>query len=197
MPLYISALFFFTYAANAIAESILIVTRRFRFSLYVNLIYTLVFLCLHNMLLAGQVDTAQLFFYLAMVGAAKLIVSGIYTARVLNASGTTDADNKDIKEVRILWMHIGLYDVLQRVFTWIDKFIVSLVFTAAVSAVYFNATYDIPFLPLLLGAVGGAALMQMAGGSKGNDEIATISLHSARILSAVVFPLFFFLFVYR
>jgi O-antigen/teichoic acid export membrane protein len=54
----------------------------------------------------------------------------------------------------------------------------------------------VPFLPILLGAVGGAALMQLSA-DKAEDAPIVVVNKTARILSALVFPVFFFLVCFR
>lgn len=199
LPWYISTGFFIVYSLNAISEAMLIVCRRFGFLLIINGFYTLVFLLLHYWVLIDEHTMGQLFSYLLLLGTTRLIISAIAARYHLSTISGSGSEQYTMADIRSLWRHIGIYDAFNRFITWIDKFAVSLIFTASVSAVYFNATYDIPFLPLLLGAVGGAALMQMSGlKSEDNDKGAIlISNHTARLLSAVVFPLFFFLFVFR
>ena len=191
--------FFLVYGLNAIAESMLIVLRKFSFLLIANLIYTAFFIVLHVGLLDGSYDMETLFLYLLCLGVLKLIPAAIKATIGLRSVTDTAEHDYTMADIRSLWMHVGIYDVMQRVFTWIDKFAISLLFTAGVSAVYFNGTFDIPFLPLLLGAVSSAALIQMSGFSKKGDTTQAVAIanQTARILSAVVFPLFFFLFLFR
>lgn len=196
---YIPFWFFLLYTVNAITESILIVYRKYGFLLWVNLAYTIVFLWLHYGVLTGIFSIDNLFYYLLLPLLLKLLITWPKLNSCLKATQAEDVKHYTIAEIRSLWMHIGIYDVLQRVFTWMDKFAISLLFGAGVSAIYFNGTFDIPFLPLLLGAVSGAALMQMSGFANKDDNTGAISVvnQTARILSAVVFPLFFFLFLFR
>lgn len=199
MPVYISFLFFLLHCLNAVAETLLIVARRFSLLLWVNLLYTIAFLLLHYGVLTGAYGIESLFLYLLVPVGLKLLVTGISSASFAKKQGMPAEQEYTKTDIRSLWMHIGIYDVLQRVFTWIDKFIISILFTAGVSAMYFNGTYDIPFLPLLLGAVSSAALLQLASGGRKDDNPSAILVanQTARILSAVVFPLFFFLFYFR
>lgn len=199
MPVYISSLFFLLHCISAIAESVLITGRKFRLLLWVNLLYTVVFLLLHYAVLTGTFDIETLFLYLLLPAGLKLLITGAGAVSFIKSITLSEAERYEKAEVRSLWLHIGIYDVLQRVFTWIDKFVISLLFTAGVSAMYFNGTYDIPFLPLLLGAVSSAALLHLASAAQKNDNTSAILIanQTARILSAVVFPLFFFLFLFR
>lgn len=196
---YIPLSFFLVYSFNAIIESLLIVSRSFRYLLTVNLLYTAGFLILHAGVVNNVYDIECLFFFLLILGLARLAFSLLNLVAGLKRVESNAETEYTTEDIRSLWMHIGIYDVSQRVFTWIDKFIIARIFTTGISAVYFNATFDIPFLPLLLGAVGSAALIDMSSYSKkGNREGAVaIANQSARLLSAVVFPLFFFLYLFR
>lgn len=191
--------FFIVYSLNAIAESMLIVFRQFKLLLWVNVAYTIFFLLLHSGVLDGSYNIETVFLYLLLLGVMKLFVTGIKAVVFLKSIKEVEDNEYTMADIRSLWMHVGIYDVMQRVFTWIDKFAISLLFAASVSAVYFNGTFDIPFLPLLLGAVSSAALIQMSGFTKKGDTAQAIIIanQTARILSAVVFPLFFFLFLFR
>lgn len=199
MPVYIAFLFFLLHCLNAISETLLIVARKFSLLLWVNLLYTAAFLVLHYGVLAGAFDIETLFLYLLLPAGLKLLITGSSAVTFIKGVALPAKVEYEKADIRSLWLHIGIYDVLQRVFTWIDKFVISILFTAGVSAMYFNGTYDIPFLPLLLGAVSSAALLQLASGGRKDDNPSAILVanQTARILSAVVFPLFFFLFLFR
>lgn len=195
----VPVLFFLLYSVNAIAESMLVVFRKFRFLLIVNVLYTIVFLWLHYGVLCGEYSIYVLFQYLLSPLLLKLVITGWTSLRHIERI-TEEAENEyTMADIRSLWMHVGIYDVLQKLFTWIDKFVISLLFSAGVFAMYFNGTFDVPFLPLLLGAVSSAALLQMSSFSKKGDVASTVKIanQTARMLSAVVFPLFFFLFLFR
>ncbi|MGN6568908.1 MAG: lipopolysaccharide biosynthesis protein, partial [Flavipsychrobacter sp.] len=111
----------------------------------------------------------------------------------------TPSQDVTMKEVRSLWLHLGLYDVLQVLFSWVDKFIMSLVLIASLSAIYYNGAMNIPFLPLILSAAGSAILIQLASVNKEDELTETLRLlnQSARMLSCIVFPLFLFLLFFR
>jgi len=74
-----------------------------------------------------------------------------------------------------------------------DKYIISLFLSAELSAIYFNGSVDIPFLSVILGAAGSASLIQMAYNKEDEDKHAVqLANYSSRLLSSVVFPLYFF-----
>jgi O-antigen/teichoic acid export membrane protein len=106
-------------------------------------------------------------------------------------------ENFEIVKARSLWLHLAFYDVVQLLSMWIDKFIIALVLSPERSAVYYNGTFNIPFLPILLSAASSAALMQLAKRPT-NDNTAIVSLMntSGKWLASIVFPVFGFLFIY-
>lgn len=199
MSFYVPFFFLVTYALSVIAESLLISFKDYKWLLGVNKVYTLLFLLLHMALVDGSLSMERLFLSLMVLGICRLL---IFTALLRKHTRTYETEEQDagqLVKARSLWMHIGIYDVSQMLFRWVDKFIISLLFAEQLSAIYFNGSIDIPFLPLLLGAAASAALIQMAGQKEKNDTAYTISLmhHSSRLLSAIVFPAFFFLLFYR
>ena len=70
---------------------------------------------------------------------------------------------------------------------------------ASISAVYYNGSQTIPFLPLLLGAASSTVLILLANGGSQVETASIIKLmnQSGRLLSCIVFPVFFFLFLFR
>ncbi len=64
---------------------------------------------------------------------------------------------------------------------------------------YFNGTTEIPFLPILFSAVSSAAVQHWANNRLANESHSKIPLlhYSSRILSSIMFPLFFFFVLFR
>ncbi len=199
VPWHIPFCFFLLYIFNALTESLLVVFRKFIFLLWVNIFYAGVFIWLHYGVLYNIYDITTLFVLLLLPGILKLLVTVIYINHSLKKIPIATEQEYSSKDIRSLWLHVGIYDVLQRIFSWVDKFAISLLFSAGISAIYFNGTFDVPFLPLLLGAISSAALLQMATFSQKGDARSSILIanQTARMLSAIVFPLFFFLFLFR
>jgi O-antigen/teichoic acid export membrane protein len=199
MSFYVPFSFLIIYSLSVIAESLLISFKDYKWLLGVNKVYTLLFLLLHMALVDGSFSMEQLFLSLLVLGVCRLLIFIYLLRKRINASETEEHDKVLLLGARSLWMHIGVYDISQMLFRWIDKFAITFLFAEQVSAIYFNGSIDIPFLPLLLGAAGSAALIQMAGQKEKNDTAYTINLvhHSSRLLSAIVFPAFFFLLFYR
>lgn len=191
-----ASLFLIIYSLGIILEALLTVFKRFKLLLWVSFLHTALFVVFHYMYLYGSFDIKMLFVWLLLIGAIKLIP---FVASCLkDVKAHQDNEDHDVKEVRSLWLHVGFFEVSQRMLVWVDKFILGLFLSNELFAVYFNGTIQIPFLPLLLGAVGSALLMQMAEQrEQGDDRLIYLVNHSGRVLSAVVFPLFFFFLLYR
>jgi O-antigen/teichoic acid export membrane protein len=203
VPFFIPIIFLLVNSLVTIAESVLSVFRRFRLVAVINISYALAFVWLHEHALANGFEGAtayrSLFLYISLLCLIRLLVYGVMAFRSIRNT-LPDGDAADLVQVRSLWLHMGLYDMLQVIFRWIDKFFVSLLLTAAASAIYFNGSIDIPFLPLILGAAGSAGLMQLAGHRNDHareQHAQYTALHAGRILSCIVFPLFFFLLFFR
>lgn len=189
--------FFVGFCLSVILESCLIVFRRYKLVITVNLLYAIAYCIIHWHAWATGFSLEKVFLGLTIITALRCVIYAVsagpgvmqtqpYTGRIA------------IPAIRSLWLHLGLYDVLQLLSTWIDKFIISLVLTAELSAIYFNGSQNIPFLPLLLGAASTAVLVKLATSAGDEQEdTAGLMLQSGKLLSSIVFPLFFFLYAFR
>ncbi|MFN4248184.1 MAG: lipopolysaccharide biosynthesis protein [Flavipsychrobacter sp.] len=187
--------FFIVYVLSIVVESVLMVFKNRVVLIWVNVAYSIAFGWVHYRFVqqeTGALDT--LFMYLLVLASAKL---GVYSiAYYFDMKKQPISKVANVNRIRNLWAHMAFYDVSQMVFRWIDKFVLGLVLSAGLFAVYFNGSVDIPFLPLLLGAVGSSGLMQL---SYDNREEAPLQIQNktGRILSCIVFPAFFFFYLFR
>jgi O-antigen/teichoic acid export membrane protein len=196
----IPLLFVLLFAVTFILESFLIVCREYKKLIIINLLYALAFCVIHRFALQHALHIGYLFLYLLCLISLRFAIYGVITISAWMKRGI--AENEEIPQLKIirsLWLHLALYDILQVLFSYIDKFIISLVLTAGVSAIYYNGSQNIPFLPLLLSAAGSAVLLQLAGrkGPDGSKDAILLMNQSGRALSCIVFPLFFFLVFFR
>jgi O-antigen/teichoic acid export membrane protein len=141
-------------------------------------------------------------FNLTSIIAALSLLLSIRLAFVLIAayqhytkSATTAVVAIDLNETRQLWLHLALQDFLQYIFKWIDKVVVVVLLSTSLTAIYFNGSIDIPFLPILLGAFTSAGLLYLAQVQLSDKQQHSIALlHKTGILlNAIVMPLFLFL----
>jgi len=193
-------IFMLTFSVGIIFESFLIVARNFKILSSVNIIYAITYLYIHKYVLDHGFSFYSLFIYLFALNLTRIL---IYTVAIgVNIKKHKDEGHEEFRtvpEIRKLWIHLGFYDVLQTLSNWIDKFMVSILLTSSLSAIYFNGTQNIPFLPLILNAAGSSVLMQMNKVKEADERASLLQLmnRSTRFLSNIVFPLFFFLIFFR
>lgn len=187
--------FFVVYVLGIVIESVLMVFKNRVVLVWVNVAYSIIFCWLHYLFVLQETTAMDtLFLYLLLLACGKLLVYSIAYYRDMKGQAISQVAN--VNRIRNLWAHMAFYDVSQMVFRWVDKFVLGLVLSAGLFAVYFNGSVDIPFLPLLLGAVGSSGLMQL---SYDNREEAPLQIQNktGRILSCIVFPAFFFFLLFR
>ena len=192
-------IFLVVYSLSTIIEAVLITFRSFNFLVIVNLLYTLLFCAVHWLFISQGWSIGLLFVSILVLTGLKLLTAYAAFTRSLKLQPHY-SDTYDLQKTKNLWINLGVYDVSQVLFRWIDKFVISLLFAEELSAVYYNGAVEIPFLPLLLGAFASAALMQLSGlEDRDNDtpDVVSVVNRSGRLLSSIVFPLFFFFLVFR
>jgi len=193
-------IFMLTFSVGIIFESFLIVSKNFKTLSSVNIIYAVTYLYIHKYVLDNGFSFNNLFTYLLALNLIRMLISALVIG--INIKRHKDEGHEEfrtVSEMRKLWIHLGLYDVLQTFSNWIDKFLVSILLTSSLSAIYFNGTQNIPFLPLILSAAGSSVLMQMTKVKEADERASLLQLmnRSTRFLSNIVFPLFFFLIFFR
>ncbi len=189
---------FVFYSFSVILESAMVVFRRFGSLIALNLLYALCYGMLHYYVLRNGFSLYHIFLLLTVVVFIRFAVYGIIVLRSTATVPADDAGFVDNNKIKNLWLHLGFYDVSQSLFSYVDKFIISLALASGVSAVYFNGAQNIPFLPILLSSAASALLLQLssdAGGYNAKDATIALLLHSGKVLSCIVFPIFFFLFL--
>jgi O-antigen/teichoic acid export membrane protein len=196
----VPALFLLFFTGGLILESLLILFRQYKVLACVNLLYASAYVLLHVLILRSGFSLSDLFLGLLILTAAKASVLGMVAYRsVTKHVPDGHIETRSVAEMRTLWKHVGFNDILQAFSNWIDKFIVSLVLTASLSAVYYNGAQNIPFLSLLLSAAGSSVLMQMASVKSSDESTSLLRMmqQSGRYSACIVFPLFFFLVFFR
>ncbi len=191
--------FILIYAVAAIAEYVLTAFKNFTGILATNLFYSVVFVAIHLWVYKSNAPTSLIFSLLLPLIAIKAAIYLIMVSRGLREAQGEAFSAEVARRMRHLWLHLGVYDVSQNIFAWVDKFAVSLLLPPALTAIYFNGTQNIPFLPLLLSAAGNAVLIQTATTSATDDrrQAADLMVLSGKMLACIVFPLFFFFECYR
>lgn len=193
---YLSFLFFISYTLSILLEAIVIVLRHHKLLIRVNLAYALAFTGV-GVLTWRQGYSLEMFVACLLPFTLLRLLFLLYPFLSFVRSRHTGDEAVDFRsrEVTSLWLHLGVYDLLSVTILWIDKFAVSLLASAATAAIYFNGSFNIPFIPLALTAVGNATLMQLHAASTKRDK-ALLMQQAGRMLSCVVYPIFAFLLIY-
>ena len=193
-------LFLLSFTLSVLLESLLIVFRSYKSLTIISFLYSAVFCIAHIHVLKNGFSLQALFTLLLAITALRMFIYLLLFANQLRENSTAAFTGSiDVMKIRSLWLHLGLYDVLQILFNWIDKFIISLVLIAPLSAIYYNGSQTIPVLPLLLSAAGSAVLMQLASSDDQDETKSIINLvnESGKMLSCIVCPVFLYLFLFR
>ncbi|MFA6151964.1 MAG: hypothetical protein WC716_11630 [Chitinophagaceae bacterium] len=197
----ICAAFFMLFACVVISDSFLIVFKSYRKLISVNIVYSLLFIGLHYWKISNDIPFTDFLKTLIILLFLRLVVNTVLIKR--HASGVhnliEEIAESEWLRIKKLWIQLGLNDVTQVLFRWIDKFILSFILAKELFGVYTNATIEIAFLPLIFSAVSSAAVQHWAHyqSTKTLQNQISILHYSSRILSSIVFPLFFFLLFFR
>ena len=199
LSIWLPALFFILYTAVLLSDSLLINFRSFLAVTIINLVYAIVFVAVHIWIMGKGYDLEALLKALLILLFVRLLANLFFIKLKAKTIVTGDIAEGEWKKIKKLWLQLGINDVVQVLFRWGDKFILSFLLAKELFAVYTNATIEIAFLPLIFSAVSSAAVQHWAhqqATKTVNDQI-NLLLYSARILSSIVFPLFFFLLFFR
>lgn len=177
---------------SLVLDAVMIAFKHFKSLLLINVLYFLLFVGLHLFVL--QMETYNFNFLLTlltMLALAKTIVA----LGVLKKDFSIGADLSLLKEDKYkkFWRYLYLFDMIQILMAYSDKFVVSLVLSEADSAVYQNATYITPLLSIVFSAVSSAAILQFSEVEGDLKKQTKILNNTGKLLSVIAFPAFFFL----
>ncbi|TGE17826.1 polysaccharide biosynthesis protein [Hymenobacter elongatus] len=177
----------------AVLEAYALLGRQFRPVALISVTYAGIFGLSHALLVGEVLSSTQLMYWLLLGNGLRLGALAQLARRQYHAAAGPVAWHT----VRSLWFHTALNEVVQVLFRWVDKFALNFLLPAALFALYFNGTLDVPFLPLLLGAAGSALLLHFGQPDLPDAaRLATLKT-AATVLGRIVFPLFFFLILFR
>lgn len=179
----------------AVLEAYVLLKRRFRGVALVSIGYAALFVLGHGALVQSWLSAGQLMNGLLLGNALRLAALGYLAGRQYRMAGAPGLAVP--AGVRQLWLHTAFNEVVQVLFRWADKLALNFLLPAALFALYFNGTLDVPFLPLLLGAAGSALLLHFGEPDLPDAERVRLLRHTAGWLGRLVFPLFFFLVLFR
>lgn len=183
---------------STIAEAVLLQLRKGKVLVWINAAYSVFFVTIHYLLVAGYINFNLLFLILATMALGKCGISTAIVFRERSQKNNLTTQPGDvITSFEKLWLNLAVYDVMQMLFKWVDKLILGALIPASAFAVYFNATQDVPFLPLLLGAVSSSILLHLSPRQQEERYGLEVLKSSSAMMGWIVFPIFFFLALFR
>lgn len=178
----------------AILEAYGLVQRQLRAVALVSAAYAGLFGLSHALLVSQLLTSEQLMTWL-LAGSALRLAALAFLAQ--QGQPASPAAPVAWRTVRSLWAYTALNELVQVLFRWADKFVLNFWLPAALFALYFNGTLDVPFLPLLLGAAGSTLLLHFGQPQLTDAERLSTLRAAATLLGRLVFPLFCFLIFFR
>jgi O-antigen/teichoic acid export membrane protein len=193
---YLSFLFFLFYTLSLLLEAFVIIIKKYKLLTITSLLYAFAFVgsAFFTYYNGFQLETFIACLLPFLILRTLILFFPFYSFMKEKASGKFMRAGRG--SVLSLWIHLGFYDVATMLIIWIDKFIISLVTNEETAAVYFNGTFSIPFLPIVLSAVSSATLMQLTQSASAAEK-ARLMQQVGKVLSCAAYPLFFFLLVYK
>jgi O-antigen/teichoic acid export membrane protein len=193
---YLSFFFFLLYTVCILLEAFLTVLKKFRLLTISSIIYALSFIgsaaySYHSGFRLETFIVCLLPFLLL-----RFVLLFIPFYKFMKQQPEGKIIKPGLRNVQSLWMHLGFYDIVTMLIIWADKFAISIVAKDETSAVYFNGSINIPFLPIILSAVSSATLMQLTI-SATPEEKTKLMQQAGKLLSCAAYPLFFFLLAFR
>lgn len=177
---------------STVYETLLIKRRGEKKSFYINLIYSLLFLGWHLYILFTTYSLFYLISGICLLSFFKLIVMMLIPAKkVIEQEMPQSARFSDH------WVFLGLNDVIGILSKWIDKAFLLYLLTAADFAIFFNGSFEIPLFGLLISVTGSFLLIEISNHLQLHKKIIRLFSENFIVLSAIVFPVFFFLFFFK
>lgn len=184
------------FTASPLAETYLTIQQQYSLLVAVNGLYAAAFIAVHIWWAGHSRSLYLLFGLLLLLGLIRLIIFVAAGRRQLRSTASEAVSLPHSRSIRSVWMHLGLYDIAQQLFRYTDKVAALLLLGEAVYGVYQIGSTEVPFIPVLLGAVGSAGLLQMSRGGRAGEPV-FVARQSAMLLASVVFPLFLTIYLFR
>lgn len=193
---YLSFLFFLFYTISLLLEAFAITIKKYRLLTVTSLLYALAFVgsALFTYYYGFRLETFLTCLLPFLILRTLILLFPFFSFMKEKTPG--EIRSPGAGSILSLWMHLGFYDLATMLIIWIDKFIISLMANEETAAIYFNGSFAIPFLPIVLSAVSSATLMQLTL-STNTAEKTRLMQQAGKVLSCAAYPLFFFLLVYR
>lgn len=155
--------------------------------LLANLLFSVIFLLVHVGLSGSRYSLDALLLLLTLV---FIIKSTMLKHKAFSSGTHTDIP---VEITGKQWLYLGLFDTINTLYKWLDKWIILSFLTLSQFAVYFNGAYEIPVFGIVVSAVGHIMLVEWGRTGGHADQIRESLHHSTQMLAAWVLPAFIFL----
>jgi len=178
--------------ASTVFETLLIKRKGEKISFFINLFYSILFLGWHLYILFTNYSLFYLIAGICILSLFKLIV-------MIFVPHQEEVKQEILQEKHFLkhWTFLGLNDVVGVISKWIDKAFLLYLLTAADFAIFFNGSFEIPLFGLLISVTGSFLLIEISHHLHQHNKITRLFSENFMVLSAIVFPTFFFLFFFK
>ena len=185
----------FTLTQNIIAikEIYLIKYERQQQLFYINIFYTLFFLLWHFYILFQGYDLNKLIIGIIILSIIKIFAIRSHRTLLSNQNNL----NLSHASFKNHWIFIGINDIIGVFSKWIDKLFLLYLLTPSDFAVFFNGSFEIPLFGLLITVAGNLLMVDISKGLLSSENVLKSFDTNYKLLSAIVFPIFFFLLFYN
>ncbi len=178
---------------SILAEAITIKKEKEMLLLISNIIFAIGYFACHIFILYTGYSLELLVAVLILIFAIKAT-----TLLWLNKQNIEDPVNTLSPTTGRQWFYLGVVDSLSVLFKWIDKWIILFFLSVSQFAIYFNGSYEIPVLGLMVSGVGNIMLIELSKHSHKSSAASKILFtNSSLLLASIVFPSFAFLLFYH
>ncbi len=190
----VSFLLILSNATYLLAEVYLVKLHRDNYILLNNLLYAPLYFGVHVFVIKQPAFSFPLLMNcLLLLSFIRLLMMFISNWRFIKNDMATAAEVGTSIYIN-QWKFLSVNEMLDLFSRQIDKLFLLWLLSAAVFAVYFNGSYEIPLIGVLITTTGTFMTMQTVQ-TKDGTVVKKMLHKSSLMLSAILFPLFFFLFI--
>ena len=175
-------------ALNLIYELYALKRSHDRFVFRINIIISAIYFATHLVMLLSYNLSLLLLFLVCLALVRMTIFYGYYGTIGKKKEPHLAFDKKYFSQ----WIYVVVNEAFDVLSKHIDKIVLIWLLSASDFAVYFNGSYEIPLLGMLVGTAGTFINLQTTQHALGNLEIRNIFFTITLLLATIVFPLFFF-----
>lgn len=176
----------------SVLDSLLIKKNGEKISLYINTIYSLLFFGWHFYILETHYSLFNLVVGITCISVLKGLSTFWALPRKIDSGFFQDSNN-----FLSHWIFLGLNDIFGIFSKWLDKLFLVFLVSAADFAIFFNGSFEIPLIGLLISVAGIFLTTEISANLNDLEKAKRIFRNTFDTLSSIVFPLFFFLFFFR